>query len=287
MKTLSADQMRPFIRYAQLLNINSSLQFKNIAAYDCRFFFVCEGTGEIVVNGVSYTMNEGSLMLWQPGIEYSLLSGKEKRMKLIGFNFDFCNFHRQKSIPIPPSQIDIFRSEEILMPYAFSDIESLNNPILQINRQSLEPELIEIYTEYKNKIKFYEEKISGKFLSILTDIIRLEELIKNNEQKHGNADKILKIIKERYAEPLTNQAISSELGYHPNHVNRLMVMCTGMSLHQYLQTFRISKAMELLQTTGLSVSQIGEAVGFKDFTHFSKYFKKKTGYTPTAFRSGK
>lgn len=287
MKTLSVAEIKPFIRYAQQLVISNSLQFRSIAAYDCRFFFVRDGVGEIIVNETSYSMEKGCLMLWQPGLEYSLLAKENCEMKLIGFNFDFCDLHRDKQIPIPPSNISEFRHNEILTPFIVSDSDLFKTPVYQQNRHNLELELMQIYKEYKNRLRFYENKISGMFLSILTDILRSGEQSGSTGKQEENINKILRLIKDRYSEPLTNQTIGTELGYHPNYVNHLMVQHTGVSLHKYLQSYRIGRAMDLLQTTELPISQICDAVGFKDFTHFSKYFKRKTGYTPSAFRSGR
>ena len=41
---------------------------------------------------------------------------------------------------------------------------------------------------------------------------------------------------------------------------------------------------ELLETTACPVSEIALRVGFDDFSHFSKYFKKHIGYSPTELR---
>jgi YesN/AraC family two-component response regulator len=38
-------------------------------------------------------------------------------------------------------------------------------------------------------------------------------------------------------------------------------------------------------TTDMLVSDIAERVGFKDYNHFLKYFKKNTGYTTRSFRT--
>jgi len=59
---------------------------------------------------------------------------------------------------------------------------------------------------------------------------------------------------------------------------------TGKQLHQYLQETRVMKAIALLQETGLSVAEVANMVGFRDVPHFSRYFKKKTGYSPSDFR---
>jgi len=63
-----------------------------------------------------------------------------------------------------------------------------------------------------------------------------------------------------------------------------MVMHTGLSLHQYVISLRISKAIGMLETTNMQITEIAYAVGFKDMCHFSRYFKKTTGRTPRGFR---
>lgn len=44
------------------------------------------------------------------------------------------------------------------------------------------------------------------------------------------------------------------------------------------------EGMELLQNTDMPVAEISEQVGFADYNHFLKYFKRVTGYTTKAFR---
>jgi len=55
----------------------------------------------------------------------------------------------------------------------------------------------------------------------------------------------------------------------------------GMPPHAWLMQQRLNKAHELLRVNGLSVWDIFEEVGFKDYTHFSFAFKKAFGYPPS------
>lgn len=45
------------------------------------------------------------------------------------------------------------------------------------------------------------------------------------------------------------------------------------------------RALELLQTTELSVSEIAVQVGIYDANYFSRLFKKVTGYPPRYFKA--
>ena len=108
-----------------------------------------------------------------------------------------------------------------------------------------------------------------------------------NPEKAELAPAIRAYIYAHYAEPLTNAQIGHEFGFHPNYVSSLISAATGMSLHRYLLFIRISNAIDLLETTGLSIGSIAQQTGFDDVCYFSKYFRKLTGLAPRDYRRGR
>jgi AraC-like DNA-binding protein len=59
---------------------------------------------------------------------------------------------------------------------------------------------------------------------------------------------------------------------------------TGCSPMEYFNRLRIQRACELLQTTGKSVQEIGQKLGYHDPYYFSRAFKKIVGMSPNAYR---
>jgi len=59
---------------------------------------------------------------------------------------------------------------------------------------------------------------------------------------------------------------------------------TGVPPHRYLRRIRIERACELLRTTGLSVREVAEVVGFRGQGHFCAAFVSGLGLTPTGYR---
>jgi YesN/AraC family two-component response regulator len=126
--------------------------------------------------------------------------------------------------------------------------------------------------------------MSGIFISVLAKIKRVYLTSSENKKVDNQIDSIISYICNNYKEDLSNKALGAVFNYHPNYINRLMQLHTNMSLHQYVLSHRISIALRLIQTTNIPISEIVLESGFHDFSHFSKYFKKKIGRNPTDFR---
>lgn len=61
---------------------------------------------------------------------------------------------------------------------------------------------------------------------------------------------------------------------------------TGKTVVEYINSVRISQAQKLLQSTNMSISEIGEKCGFSDICYFSRVFKKISGQSPQKFKKG-
>ena len=58
----------------------------------------------------------------------------------------------------------------------------------------------------------------------------------------------------------------------------------GMSPIQYLRFLRMERAKQLLESSFLSIKEIGHQVGLNDESHFVRDFKKAYGAPPTRYR---
>ena len=86
------------------------------------------------------------------------------------------------------------------------------------------------------------------------------------------------------AEKFSLQEIANALYINGSYLLRVYKAHTGHTLLWYHSHLRCEKAKGLLTESDLSISEIGEKVGFVSSAHFSHVFKKMTGVTPSAYR---
>jgi AraC-like DNA-binding protein len=70
----------------------------------------------------------------------------------------------------------------------------------------------------------------------------------------------------------------------PQNLNAACKRETGKAASAILAEYIISEASRLLLYTQQSVAEVAYQLGFKDNSHFTKYFKKNTGSTPSELR---
>ena len=253
-------------------------------AYDNRIFYSFDGNGYILLDNKEYPMNRGSFLFWRAGIPYEIHSAPKSTLKLYGINFDFTPQNKAIKMPVPPDNSILFKRENILDNSYITDVSELNYFIHCNNLAGAEDILLSALEEYTAQKKFYEVNLSAHIINLITLAVRDATLITAASHSKPSVNEIIKYIQSHSSEPLTNKDIAKKFNYHPNYINHLMVVNTGMPLHRYLLNYRIQKAIHLLQNTDYTSLQIAEMTGFKDYIYFIKYFKKQTGYTTKHFR---
>lgn len=78
--------------------------------------------------------------------------------------------------------------------------------------------------------------------------------------------------------------MSAEVNLSPWRLAHLFKSETGMSPQRYLTLVRLQRAKDQLETTFLSIREIGAAVGIPNPSQFTKSFKAAYGMTPVEYR---
>jgi two-component system response regulator YesN len=92
-------------------------------------------------------------------------------------------------------------------------------------------------------------------------------------------------IRQNHQRPdISLNAVAEAVNLSPSHLAHLLKERAGLSYMQHLTSLRIETARRLLRSTNLTVSAIGEAVGYQNATNFYRLFQRETGMTPAEFR---
>lgn len=122
--------------------------------------------------------------------------------------------------------------------------------------------LIEIYR------KFLKEKPAGK--KVPAWVGELREMI----QDQIDTDLSLSL-----------QEVSESIQIHPAYLSReFSKYFDGFSFGEYLRKLRVEKAIKLLENADYTLSEIAYLTGFSDQSHFTRIFKKHTGFSPGVYK---
>lgn len=101
--------------------------------------------------------------------------------------------------------------------------------------------------------------------------------------RHIWITKILKEIHSRYTEKLSVQFLA-ELVKIKNTIEKEFKKITGLSINEYIITYRLRCACFLLATNELKISEIAVKCGYKDVAFFCVQFKDRISMTPMEYR---
>ena len=95
---------------------------------------------------------------------------------------------------------------------------------------------------------------------------------------------VIAYIEINMEDEISLQQMAEHFGRNPSSLSTIFSRETGQTLTQFIQQTRINEALRLLNTTNMSVSEVSLAVGYQDFSYFSKLFSKHIGCSPRAYR---
>lgn len=117
---------------------------------------------------------------------------------------------------------------------------------------------------------------------------QLNEGVMENRQSQQSSNvvirKIVQIIHTQYNGKLMIGSLAEQFRMNACYLSSLFKRETGKSFTGYLVEVRLNKAADLLQDAALTLYDVSELVGYDDYFHFSKLFKKYRGVSPVAYR---
>lgn len=271
---LSPADIHPQIRISHRLF--GVLEIPERIIFDYELVWIPSGEGVILSGKKKISFGKSSLLLIPPFVPHSF-SSAGKRIEHMAIHFDWKRFEGMPQVLVNRKPYRVQTEKRELD-------EILHSQALPIHSQWLEKIL---------QLRPSGEAFAELESSILFTQVLLVFLRKNRDSEASQPftpalthrlQTALLYLETHFAEDLTPAMLVRESGLSLSHLNRSFRAWASLSPMEYLRTFRIAKARELLIRSDLSVGEIARRCGFDDLFHFSKTFRQLEGLPPTQYR---
>lgn len=108
--------------------------------------------------------------------------------------------------------------------------------------------------------------------------------LSQNRTPDGIVERARRWLVKHLVEPYDARALAKAAATSPRSLARHFSATYGMSAHQYLERLRVERACLLLQTTYVTVEEVGRSSGLDHPSTFRRIFLKHTGLLPGEYR---
>jgi AraC family transcriptional regulator len=157
-----------------------------------------------------------------------------------------------------------------------------------ISENQIENSILQVDSKLKILKMFYELKLKDENIETSIQILLLD-LIKDtkkelSQKKPKWIDSLINILNDRWSDQITLVELSILLDVHPVTISKYFSKFFGCTFGEYRRRLKVSKSLELIKNSPLSVTEIAYLSGFADQSHFIRSFKSLVGFTPKVFQ---
>lgn len=122
------------------------------------------------------------------------------------------------------------------------------------------------------------------FLDYLTRSSASRRLLKTGRLQDFYIREATSFIEQNFQNDISVEDIAAFCNLDRSYFGKIFRDAVGKSPQEFLISYRMTKAAELLKLTELSINDISNAVGYPNQLHFSRAFKKTYGIPPRQWR---
>ncbi len=259
----------------------------DIIKYPCRFrgylaFYCIEGNFEIEINLKKFTVHENSLFIYTPGnlVRVSDIDPAQKKAVhfiIVAVSADM----------LSNSRLDINRLGD-------ESLRLLENPCVIMTEE--ERALCRKYFDLISEVSALP--VGGTFeaiTSLISSIFYLmgalwKERLAAVRRDSGISraqiimEDFLVLVRDHHTKERNLAFYADKLYLTPKYLSKLIKSVTGKSAHEWIDSFVVLEAKNLLKYSDMSVKSIVYSLNFPNQTTFYRFFKAKTGMTPSEYR---
>lgn len=250
------------------------------------FIYMVRGQIQVVEDGIEYVFQEGDIGFLKRGVHHW---GDPDR-SLPDSETIWIHFYDgdepsavDKSRASGPQQfrlsptLQIFSINQYRFGLTLPKVLKLKNPA--VVRRKLE-ELFEISHSYS---PFRHLAMSMETMGLFLNLYREAEESDTSGKSDALVTRITSFLESNCDRPLDTEQVRAEFGLNYHYLSTLFSQKSGISIFKYHERLRIQYAAQLLKTTQLNISEVGEKVGYESPYYFSRVFKKVMGESPSEY----
>lgn len=180
-------------------------------------------------------------------------------------SYGFFSYNSNEALHLSKDEVELVQS-------VLSLIEREMRHAIDRHSRNLIITQIEVFLDYC--LRFYERQFYTREI-INTSVMErftclLDDYIAGRLEEHGLP---------------TVAYFAYNLNLFPGYFGELVKMSCGITAKDVIAGRLVNAARELLSDLSLSVTQVGERLGFEYPQHFVRFFKRRTGQTPKEYRN--
>jgi two-component system response regulator YesN len=151
-----------------------------------------------------------------------------------------------------------------------------------INHDQLAKIIVKLTSKVKEKliVKSIQDKIKAYSDLALVDI---EYYYQDTNYKSRYTPKVLNYIEKNYSDKISIDTIADKLEVSSTYLSKKFKEDTKHTFNDFLNKYRIQKALEYMSNSDMKIYEIAEKVGYSEYKYFSTVFKNYLHYSPSKF----
>jgi hypothetical protein len=138
------------------------------------------------------------------------------------------------------------------------------------------------WAKYLQKEKHTQQPFEDLLVDVFNNYLKKK---KDPKKIPAWAKELKEMIQDQVDTSLTLKELSKDLDINPSYLSReFSKYFNDLSFGEYIRKLRIEKAIQLMQSSAYSLTEIAYLTGFSDQSHFTRIFKKHTGNNPSVYR---
>ena len=245
--------------------------------YDSRVIYMVSGDITAVVGGEKLGhLSPGHLLYIPAGTSYKL---KGQYLRAVVVTFDPTVDHPEPSDRIKPSPVAEYDETKA---HSVEGLAPLDRVIHVEDMESERDTFLRLANIFTSAEGSYKAQGSAIFKQVL---LKLIETVDENALPSRMVEALDNYIRENASDDISNTEIGAIFGYHPFYVSKVLKDRKGVTLRQYIISYRLKLAKKLLEESSKSINEVAEDCGFNDPSYFTKTFRSTFGMTPKEYRN--